>query len=134
VLATLHTNSAIQSINRILDAFPAHHQPQVRAQLSFTLQGVVTQTLVPNANGPGRNLAMEIMIPNVAMRNLIREDKIHQLYSVMQTGQSQSGMQTMNQSLYALLRKGLITREDAIMRSPEPDELEMMLRPPQHGR
>jgi len=134
VLGTLHTNSAVQSINRILDAFPAHHQPQVRAQLSFTLQGVITQTLVPNANGPGRQMAMEIMIPNPAMRNLIREDKIHQLYSVMQTGQSQSGMQTMNQSLYALLRKGLISREDALMRSPEPDELEMMLRPPAHSR
>jgi twitching motility protein PilT len=134
VLGTLHTNSAVQSINRILDAFPAHHQPQVRAQLSFTLQGVITQTLVPNANGPGRQMAMEIMIPNAAMRNLIREDKIHQLYSVMQTGQSQSGMQTMNQSLYALLRKGLISREDALIRSPEPDELEMMLRPPAHSR
>jgi twitching motility protein PilT len=134
VLGTLHTNSAVQSINRILDAFPSHHQPQVRAQLSFTLQGVVTQTLVPNANGPGRQLALEVMIPNAAMRNLIREDKIHQLYSVMQTGQSTSGMQTMNQSLYALLRKGLITREDAVLRSAEPDELEMMLRPPAQGR
>jgi twitching motility protein PilT len=130
VLGTLHTNSAIQSINRVIDAFPPHHQSQIRAQLSFVLQGVVTQTLVPNAEGPGRAMAMEIMIPNAAIRNLIREDKIHQIYSVMQTGQATSGMQTMNQSLFSLYSRRVITRDDALSRSMEVDELETMMR---HG-
>jgi twitching motility protein PilT len=130
VLGTLHTNSAVQSINRIIDAFPSNHQQQIRAQLSFTLQGVVTQTLVPNAEGPGRSMALEIMIPNVAIRNLIRDDKVHQIYSVMQTGQATSGMQTMNQSLYNLFMRRLVTRDEALSRSMEPDELETMLR---HG-
>jgi twitching motility protein PilT len=127
VFGTLHTNSAVQSINRIVDVFPPHQQPQIRAQLSFVLQGVVTQVLVPNADGPGRSLAMEIMIPNPAIRNLIREDKVHQIYSIMQTGQSMSGMQTMNQSLINLYQRRLITRDDAVTFSPEPDELEAML-------
>jgi twitching motility protein PilT len=130
VLGTLHTNSAVQSINRIVDAFPSSHQQQIRAQLSFTLQGVVTQTLVPNAEGPGRSLALEIMIPNIAIRNLIRDDKVHQIYSAMQTGQATSGMQTMNQSLFNLYMRRLITRDEALSRSQEPDELETMLR---HG-
>jgi twitching motility protein PilT len=130
VLGALHTNSAIQSINRIIDAFPSNHQPQVRAQLSFVLQGVMTQQLVPNANGPGRCLALEILIPNAAIRNLIREDKIHQIYSAMQTGQNVSGMQTMNQSLYNLVARRLVTRDDALNRSMEPDELDSMMR---HG-
>jgi twitching motility protein PilT len=130
VLATLHTNSAVQSINRILDAFPSHHQSQIRAQLSFVLQGVMTQTLVPNADGPGRSLALEVMVPNAAIRNLIREDKIHQIYSAMQTGQAVSGMQTMNQSLFNLCQRRLITRDEALSRSQEPDELDAMLR---HG-
>ena len=128
VFGTLHTNSAVQSINRIIDAFPSHHQSQIRAQLSFVLQGVCTQQLVPNADGPGRSLAIEVMIPNVAIRNLIREDKVHQIYSVMQTGQSMSGMQTMNQSLFNLYTRRLITRDEAIGRSQEPDELEAMMR------
>jgi twitching motility protein PilT len=128
VFGTLHTNSAVQSINRIIDVFPSNHQPQIRAQLSFVLQGVVTQTLVPNADGPGRSLALEIMIPNVAIRNLIREDKVHQIYSVMQTGQATSGMQTMNQSLLNLYVRRVITRDEALGRSHEPDELEAMLR------
>jgi twitching motility protein PilT len=127
VFGTLHTNSAVQSINRIVDAFPPHQQAQIRAQLSFVLQGVVTQVLIPNADGPGRSLAMEIMIPNPAIRNLIREDKVHQIYSVMQTGQSASGMQTMNQSLVNLYQRRLITRDDAVTFSAEPDELEAML-------
>jgi twitching motility protein PilT len=127
VLATLHTNSAIQSINRIVDVFSPHQQPQVRSQLSFVLQGVITQQLVPNATGPGRNLALEILIPNAAIKNLIREDKAHQIYSTMQTGQSSSGMQTMNQSLYNLLMRRLITKEEALNRSPETDELDMMI-------
>jgi twitching motility protein PilT len=130
VFGTLHTNSAVQSINRVIDAFPSNHQPQVRAQLSFVLQGVMTQQLVPNANGPGRALALEIMIPNAALRNLIREDKVHQIYSTMQTGQSVSGMQTMNQSLFNLYTRRLITRDEALARSQEPDELESMMRQP----
>jgi twitching motility protein PilT len=128
VLGTLHTNSAIQSINRIVDMFPPHHQAQIRSQLSFVLQGVVTQTLVPNANGPGRALALEILIPNAAIKNMIREDKAHQIYSAMQTGQATTGMQTMNQSLYSLYSRKIITREEALNRSPEADEMEMMIR------
>jgi twitching motility protein PilT len=126
VFGTLHTNTAVQSINRMIDVFPSHHQPQVRAQLSFVLQGVITQALVPNADGPGRSLALEIMVPNVAIRNLIREDKVHQIYSAMQSGQAQSGMQTMNQSLFNLHARRIITRDDALARSTERDELEHM--------
>ena len=96
---TLHTNSAIQSINRIIDVFPSHAQSQVRAVLSFVLEGVITQTLIPKASGAGRVLAAEVMVPNAAIRNLIREDKLHQIYSQMQIGQAKFGMQTMNQSL-----------------------------------
>jgi twitching motility protein PilT len=128
VLGTLHTNSAIQSINRIVDMFPPHHQAQIRSQISFVLQGVITQMLVPNSNGPGRSLALEILIPNAAIRNLIREDKAHQIYSSMQMGQSTTGMQTMNQSLYSLFTRKMITREEALNRSTEADELEMMIR------
>jgi twitching motility protein PilT len=130
VLGTLHTNSAVQSINRIIDAFPSHHQSQIRAQLSFVLQGVMTQTLVPNIDGPGRALALEVMVPNAAIRNLIREDKVHQIYSAMQTGQAVSGMQTMNQSLFNLCQRRIISRDEALSRSQEPEELEAMLR---HG-
>jgi twitching motility protein PilT len=128
VLATLHTNSAIQSINRIVDVFPPFQQTQVRSQLSFVLQGVVTQMLVPNATGPGRNLAIEVLIPNQAIKNLIREDKAHQIYSSMQTGQTNSGMQTMNQSLLSLYLRRLVSREEIINRSQEPEEMEMMIR------
>jgi twitching motility protein PilT len=128
VLATLHTNSAIQSINRIVDVFPPHQQAQVRSQLSFVLAGVVTQALVPNATGPGRNLAIEVLIPNAAIKNLIREDKAHQIYSQMQMGQQNTGMQTMNQSLFSLYSRRLITKEEAINRSQEPDEMESMIR------
>jgi twitching motility protein PilT len=128
VLATLHTNSAIQSINRIVDVFPPHQQTQVRTQLSFVLQGVVTQMLVPNATGPGRNLALEVLIPNAAIKNLIREDKAYQIYSVMQMGQNNTGMQTMNQALFSLYSRRLISKEEAINRSQEPDEMEMMIR------
>jgi twitching motility protein PilT len=128
VLATLHTNSAIQSINRIVDVFSPHQQPQVRSQLSFVLQGVVTQTLVPNMSGQGRSLALEVLIPNAAVKNLIREDKAHQIYSVMQTGQANSGMQTMNQSLYNLYVRRLISKEEALSRGQEGDELENMMR------
>jgi twitching motility protein PilT len=125
--ATLHTNSAVQTINRILDVFPPHQQPQVRAQLSFVLEGVLTQNLLPRANGPGRVLALEVMVPNVAIRNLIREDKVHQIYSQMQVGQSKFGMQTFNQSLAALFNKHLITVDEALGRSSDPDELRNLL-------
>ena len=96
-LATLHTNSAASTINRIVDIFPSNQQPQIRAQLSLVLEGIMCQSLIPRANGSGRAMAMEILIPNSAVRNLIREDKIHQIYSSMQTGQEKYGMQTFNQ-------------------------------------
>jgi len=124
---TLHTNSCVQTINRILDVFPPYQQPQVRAQLSFVLEGVVTQNLLSKASGPGRVLAIEVMVPNPAIRNLIREDKVHQIYSAMQVGQAKFGMQTFNQSLSSLVQKGLITLEEAVNRSSDPDELRNIL-------
>ncbi len=125
--ATLHTNSCVQTINRVVDVFPAYQQPQVRAQLSFVLEGVLSQTLLPRANGPGRALALEVMVPNPAIRNLIREDKIHQIYSQMQIGQDKFGMQTMNQSLASLYLKRLISMDDALARSSDPDELRNLI-------
>jgi twitching motility protein PilT len=127
VFATLHTNSAIQSINRVIDVFPPHQQSQIRAQLSFVLEGVISQLLIPRAGGPGRALAMEILIPNAAVRNLIREDKIHQIYTQMQVGQMGHGMQTMNQSLYSLYSRKLISLEEAMGRSSDQDELRSMI-------
>jgi twitching motility protein PilT len=121
--ATLHTNSAVQTINRIVDVFPPYQQAQIRAQLSFVLEGVMCQSLLPRANGPGRAMALEVMIPNAAIRNLIREDKIHQIYSSMQVGQEKFGMQTMNQSLAMLHQRRMISLEDAMGRSPDHDEL-----------
>jgi len=125
--ATLHTNSCVQTINRIVDVFPADQQQQVRAQLSFILEGVLSQLLIPRADGKGRVVALEIMVPNAAIRNLIREDKIHQIYSQMQVGQGKFGMQTMNQSLMSLYSRRLISMEEALGRSQEPDELRQML-------
>ncbi|OGW44727.1 MAG: type IV pili twitching motility protein PilT [Nitrospirae bacterium RBG_13_41_22] len=122
-LATLHTNTAVQTINRIIDVFPPHQQEQIRVQLSFVLEGIIAQQLIPKKSGKGRALAVELLVPNPAIRNLIREDKIHQIYSMMQTGQAKFGMQTMNQSLFDLYSKGLLSYEDAIGRSPIPDEL-----------
>lgn len=127
VFGTLHTNSAISSINRIIDVFPSHQQSQIRAQLSFVLQAVMTQLLLPRSDQPGRTLAMEIMVPNAAIRNLIREDKVHQIYSQIQIGQGRSGMQTMNQSLYSLYQRGLISLEDTVAYSSDPNELQAML-------
>ena len=124
--ATLHTNSCVQTINRIIDVFPPYQQPQVRAQLSFVLEGVLSQQLLPKIGG-GRVLALEIMIPNAAIRNLIREDKIHQIYSLMQVGQTKYGMQTMNQSLASLYLKKLITLEEAVGRSSDPEELKNII-------
>ncbi len=125
--ATLHTNSAVQTINRIVDVFPAYQQAQVRAQLSFVLEGVMCQSLLQRANGPGRAMALEIMVPNPAIRNLIREDKIHQVYSQMQIGQDKFGMQTMNQSLSSLYQRRMISMDDALARSSDPDELRQIL-------
>jgi twitching motility protein PilT len=125
--ATLHTNGAIQSINRIIDVFPPHQQSQVRAVLSFVLEGVVSQTLVPRASGSGRAMAVEVMVPNAAIRNLIREDKLHQIYSQMQIGQTKFGMQTMNQSLCELFVKRHISLEEAIARAGDVDELKTLI-------
>jgi twitching motility protein PilT len=125
--ATLHTNSCVQTINRIVDVFPPYQQPQVRAQLSFVLEGVMSQSLLPRATDHGRVLALEVMVPNPAIRNLIREDKVHQIYSQMQVGQEKFGMQTMNQSLFSLLNKRLITVDQALGRSSDPDELKQMM-------
>ncbi len=125
--ATLHTNGAIQTINRIVDVFPPHQQPQIRAQLSFVLEGVLSQTLLPRIGGTGRVLCAEVLVPNAAIRNLIREDKVHQIYSQMQIGQSKFGMQTFNQSLVTLVMKRQISLQDASARSPDPDELKTML-------
>ncbi len=121
--ATLHTNSASQTINRIIDIFPAHQQSQVRTQLSLILEGIITQSLLPKADGRGRVVATEILVPTPAIRNLIREDKIHQIYSSMQTAQEKTGMQTFNQSLAVLYFKRLITLELAMSVSHNPDEL-----------
>ncbi len=126
-LATLHTNSAVQTINRIIDVFPPHQQEQIRVQLSFVLEGILAQQLIPKKTGKGRVLAVELLVPNPAIRNLIREDKIHQIYSMMQTGQAKFGMQTMNQSLVELYSQGHLSYEDAIGRSMVPEELINML-------
>lgn len=125
--ATLHTNSAVQTINRILDVFPPYQQPQVRAQLSFVLEGIMSQSLLAKANGGGRVLALEVMIPNPAIRNLIREDKVHQIYSQMQVGQAKFGMQTFNQALASLLSRKQISMDEAFGRTNDPDELKNMI-------
>ncbi len=125
--ATLHTNSCVQTINRIIDVFPPFQQPQVRAQLSMVLEGVLSQILLPRSGGKGRVLCLEIMVPNPAIRNLIREEKVHQIYSQMQMGQTKFEMQTMNQSLCDLFLRKMIGYEDAIARSSAPDELNEMI-------
>jgi len=126
-LATLHTNNAVQTINRIIDVFPPHQQTQIRVELSFVLEGVISQQLLPKATGPGRVMSVEILVPNAAIRNLIREDKVHQVYSQMQLGQSKYGMQTMNQSLMSLLLSRSITLEECLGHSTDPDELKTMI-------
>jgi twitching motility protein PilT len=123
---TLHTNSAAQTINRIIDVFPSHQQSQIRTQLSLVLEGIVCQALCPKIGG-GRVVSLEIMIPTPAIRNLIREDKVHQIYSSMQTGQEKFGMQTQNQSLATLYQKKLITLESAMEKSSNKDELQEMM-------
>jgi len=131
---TLHTNSAVQTINRIIDVFPPHQQPQIRAQLSVVLEGVMCQMLLRRANGQGRVLALEIMVPNAAIRNLIREDKIHQIYGMMQAGKEKSGMQTMNESLLWHFLRRNITKEQALGSSSTPDELLQMMERAQSGQ
>lgn len=124
---TLHTNSASSTINRIIDVFPSHQQSQIRAQLSLVLEGVMCQALLPKADGKGRAMAMEILVPNPAIRNLIREDKIHQIYSAMQSGQEKFGMQTFNQALHSLFQQRQIDLDTALTRSSNVDELQDMI-------
>jgi twitching motility protein PilT len=129
VFGTLHTNTAISTINRVIDVFPSHQQSQIRTQLSFVLEGVVSQQLIPKIGG-GRVLAQEIMVPNLAIRNLIREDKVHQMYSSMQVNQKETGMQTMNQALAQLVKKGLITKDSAMEFCTDLDDVKKLLAAP----
>src|SRR5438876_2719434 len=124
---TLHTNSAAQTINRIIDVFPANQQSQIRTQLALVLEGIVCQALLPRADGKGRVCSLEILVPTPAIRALIRDDKIHQIYGAMQTGQEKMGMQTANQSLASLHQKRLITLDTAITASSNRDELQDMI-------
>jgi twitching motility protein PilT len=125
---TLHTNSAAQTINRIIDIFPASQQSQIRTQLSLVLEGIVCQALLPRADGKGRVVSLEIMVPTSGIRALIRDDKVHQIYGAMQTGQEKAGMQTTNQSLASLYHKRLITLETAMSQSSLKDELSDMIK------
>ncbi len=125
-LATLHTNSTFESINRIVDVFPSAQQPQIRAQLAFVLEGVVTQQLIPRFKQKGREMVSEVMVCTPAIKALIRDDKVHQIYGIMQAGQKY-GMQTMNQSLYASYVNRQISYDDAIGRSSDKDELLKMI-------
>ena len=125
--ATLHTNSASQTINRIIDVFPAHQQGQIRTQLSLVLEGIVCQTLLRKTRGAGRMVALEILVPTPAIRNLIREDKVHQIYSSMQAGQEKLGMQTLNQYLASLYLAGQITLDTALNASSLKEELTEMI-------
>ena len=127
VFGTLHTNSCVQSINRIVNVFPSDQQDQIRTLLSFVLQGVVAQKLIPKTFEPGRSLALEVLIPTLGIRNLIRENKIHQLYSQMQVGQQQTGMMTMNQNLKKLVEIGAIDATTAMNYTTVPEELANML-------
>ncbi len=127
VFATLHTNNAIQSINRIINVFPPHQQTQIRQVLSFSLQAIVCQQLIAKSFEQGRIMACEVLIPTLAIRNLIREDKIHQIYSSMQSGQDESGMSTMNQNLVNLVRQNILSKADAMEHSTQPEELSKML-------
>jgi twitching motility protein PilT len=126
-LATLHTNSAAQTINRIIDIFPANQQAQIRTQLSLVLEGIVCQALLPRSDGKGRVVSLEILVPTAAIRNLIRDDKVHQIYGAMQAGQEKLGMQTANQSLASLYMRRLITLDVAMSSSSNKDELQEMI-------
>ena len=133
VFSTLHPNCAVQTINRIIDVFPPHQQPQVRAQLSLVLHGVISQQLIPRTDGRGRVLCAEVMLPNPAIRNLIREEKVHQIYSQMQVGQAKFGMQTMSQALIALLQRNLISQDDCLGYATEQEEMRALLGQPKLG-
>jgi twitching motility protein PilT len=122
VFATLHTQDAPSTVDRLIDVFPAAQQEQVRVQIAATLQGIVTQTLLPTADGLGRVAALEVLLPDDAVRNLIRQAKVEQIYSVMQTSSSK-GMQTLEQALVDLVARGTITKETALVRSSRPAEL-----------
>jgi len=126
VFATLHTSDAAQTINRIIDVFPPHQQEQIRVQLSFVLQAVFAQQLLPMASGTGRTLCCEVLIANSAVRNLIREQKIEQIATIIQTG-GKFGMVTMNQSLVELYKKQKISYQEAITRSTDPEDLKKLL-------
>ena len=127
VMATLHTNSAVQTINRIIDVFPPYQQPQIRSQLSHVLEGVLSQILIPRKGKTGRVLAAEVMRPNVAIRNMIREDKVHMIYNAMQAGQEKTGMSTMNQALLILLTRGHISHDEAFARCTDMEEFQAMV-------
>ena len=127
VFATLHTSDCVQTINRVIDVFPAHQQAQIRTQLSFVLIGILSQQLLPKASGQGRVLAVEVLLVTPAVRSMIRESKIHQLYSVMQTSQK-DGMKTMNQALYELYQKKLIGYDEALERSTDADDLKRIFK------
>ena len=127
VMATLHTNSAVQTINRIIDVFPPYQQPQIRSQLSHVLEGVLSQILIPRKTGNGRILAAEVMRPNVAIRNMIREDKVHMIYNAMQAGQEKTGMITMNQALVTLFTRGHISQDEAFYRCTDVEEFQAMM-------
>lgn len=127
VFATLHTSDTVQSINRIIDVFPPHQQQQIRTQISFVLQAVLSQMLLPKAYSGGRVAAIEVLIPNAAVRNLVREEKIQQIYSVMQTG-TESGMQTMNQALFSLYQKQLVSYNEIMASSLDPKDLQRMVK------
>ncbi|MEK6607626.1 MAG: type IV pilus twitching motility protein PilT [Myxococcota bacterium] len=125
--ATLHTNGCVETINRIVDVFPPYQQTQVRTQLSFVIEGIISQQLLPKATGQGRVMACEVLMPSDAIRALVRENKVQQLYSQMQVGQAKNQMQTMNQALHGLYARRLVTLEDVIAHSPNPDELRAMI-------
>lgn len=125
--ATLHTNSAVQTVNRIIEVFPAHQQAQIRTQLSFVLEGVISQQLLPTKDGNGRALALEVMVTTPAIRNLIRDDKVHQIYSAMLSGQGSSGMITMSQSLIDLAKRRIISEDMALSMATVPEEVEKTL-------
>ncbi|MFH1459110.1 MAG: type IV pilus twitching motility protein PilT [Candidatus Omnitrophota bacterium] len=127
VFATLHTSDSVQTVNRIIDVFPSHQQQQVRTQLSFVLQGIISQQLIPKVGGTGRVLASEIMVSTAAVKSMVREQKVHQIYSLIQSGQK-DGMRTMNQSIYELYAEKLITYESAIARSTDPEDLMRLLK------
>lgn len=127
VFATLHTSDSVQTVNRVVDVFPAHQQQQVRTQLSFVLLSILAQQLIPRGASGGRVLATEVLIANHAVRSLIREGKTHQIYSVIQTAQRE-GMRTMNQALYELCLQGVISQDEAMGRTTEPEDLERLFR------